>query len=60
MKFEVVEDDGGWIVRRDGVEVARHPEQEQALGDIAERLRDDRHADADLSYSLAMRYQVRA
>ena len=60
MKFEVVEDDGGWIVRRDGVELARHSEQERALADIAERLRDDRQADPDLSYSLAMRYQVRA
>jgi hypothetical protein len=60
MKFEVVEDDGGWIVRRDGVDVARHREQEQALADIAERLRADRHADPDVSYSLTMRYQARA
>jgi hypothetical protein len=60
MKFEVLEDDGGWIVRRDGVEVARHREQEDALSDIAERLRGDRQDDPDLSYSLAMRYQARA
>jgi hypothetical protein len=60
MKFEVVEDDGGWIVRRNGVEVARHREQEEALADIAERLRGDRQDDLDLSYSLTMRYQARA
>ncbi len=60
MKFEVLEDDGGWIVRRDGVELARHAEQEEALSDIAERLREDRTDDADLSYSLTMRYQARA
>jgi hypothetical protein len=64
MKFEVVEDGApegaAWIVRRDGVEIARHREQELALADIAERLREARDDDADLSYSLAMRYQVRA
>ncbi|WP_372786791.1 hypothetical protein [Phenylobacterium sp.] len=57
MKFEVVETGGEWIVRRDGVEVARYGEQLEALGDVADRLRDD-HA-ADSSYSLAMRYQAR-
>jgi hypothetical protein len=62
MKFEVVEeslDGGDWVVRRDGVEVARHREQEQALADIAERLRDHRRSDPDLSYSLTMRYLAR-
>ena len=59
MKFEVLEDDGGWIVLQDGVEVARHSEQEQALGDVAERLRGDTASDPDLSYSLTMRYLAR-
>ncbi|MGZ3376883.1 MAG: hypothetical protein ACXU8S_09815 [Phenylobacterium sp.] len=60
MKFEVVEDDGDWIVRRDGVEVARFDDQELALADVAERLRGDRHAEPELRYSLTMRYQTRA
>ena len=64
MKFEVVEEaapDGrDWIVRRDGVEVARHRDQELALADIAERLRGQRADDPALSYSLTMRYQARA
>lgn len=58
MKFEVVEISGGWIVRRDGVELARFGEQDQALADIAQRLRDAH--DAQASYSLAMRYAARA
>lgn len=57
MKFEVVEAGGEWIVRRDGVELARYGEQLEALNDVADRLRDDRPDDA--SYSLAMRYQAR-
>jgi hypothetical protein len=57
MKFEVLEDTAAWIVRRDGVELARFGDQEQALADVARRLRGA--ADADLSYSLAVRYLVR-
>jgi hypothetical protein len=57
MRFEVVETGGEWIVRRDGVDLARYGEQVEALADVAERLRDDRADDA--SYSLAMRYQAR-
>jgi hypothetical protein len=57
MKFEVVEVSGGWIVRRDGVEVARHAQQDDALADVAERLR--REGDDELSYSLTMRYSAR-
>jgi hypothetical protein len=59
MKFEVVESDGDWIVRRDGVELARLGDQEEALNDIAERLRND-GGEGELSYSLTMRYQARA
>jgi hypothetical protein len=58
MKFEVIESLGEWIVRRDGVELARFGDQLEALADIAERLRD--RDDAPASYSLAMRYEARA
>jgi hypothetical protein len=58
MKFEVIEGSGEWIVRRDGVELARFGEQLAALADIAERFRDTDEAPS--SYSLAMRYQTRA
>lgn len=60
MKFEVQEEDGGWLVRRDGVDLSRHGDQEQALSDIAERLREDRQDQPNLSYSLTMRYLSRA
>lgn len=58
MKYEVVETFGGWIVRRDGVELARFGEQLAALADVAERLSETEEPAG--SYSLAMRYQVRA
>ena len=58
MKFEVIESLGEWIVRRDGVELARFGDQLAALADIAERLRDVGETPA--SYSLAMRYEARA
>lgn len=58
MKFEVVEDMGQWIVRRDGAELARYAEQFEALADVAERLRAADRIDG--SYSLAMRYRPRA
>jgi hypothetical protein len=57
MKYEVVEDSGVWIVQRDGEEVARFAEQDDALADVAERLRE-KPADSG-SYSLTMRYQPR-
>jgi hypothetical protein len=58
MKFEVIEILGEWIVRRDGVELARFGDQLQALADVAERLSDGERSEG--SYSLAMRYQSRA
>jgi hypothetical protein len=58
MKFEVIETSGEWIVRRDGVELARYGDQLEALADIGERLREAGEANA--SYSLAMRYEHRA
>jgi hypothetical protein len=57
MKYEVLEDSGAWIVRRDGVEVARFAQQDDALADVAERLRET-PTDVE-SYSLTMRYQPR-
>lgn len=58
MKFEVIEGIGEWIVRRDGVELARFTDQLAALTDIAELLRDNEEIQS--SYSLAMRYHARA
>ncbi len=57
MKFEVVEQSGAWIVRRDGVELARFAEQQRALSDVGERLRNLNSADD--AVSLAMRYEAR-
>jgi hypothetical protein len=57
MKYEIREDSGEWIVQRDGVEVARFAQQDEALADIAERLRE-KGPDSQ-SYSLTMRYQPR-
>lgn len=57
MKFEVVEQGGAWIVRRDGVELARHAEQANALTDVSERLRSVEPAEG--AVSLAMRYEAR-
>jgi hypothetical protein len=58
MKYEIVEDAGEWIVQRNGVEVARFAHQDQALSDIAERLRGTTARTG--SYSLTMRYQPRS
>jgi hypothetical protein len=58
MKYEVVEHLGEWIVRRDGVELARFGEQLAALADVSDRLAAS--TDGKESYSLAMRYQARA
>lgn len=58
MKFEVIEETGGWIVRCDGVDLARFADQEAALADVGARLRHG--SDQALSYSLAVRFLVRA
>ena len=57
MKYEVLEDGGEWIVQREGAEVARFADQDDALAFVAERLRDPDRAPG--SYSLTMRYQSR-
>ena len=57
MKFEVIETHGGWILRRDGVEISRFNTQEQALADIGLRLREG--VDVELCYSVGVRYLQR-
>ena len=57
MKFEVVEQGGAWIVRRNGIELGRYAEQAYALTDVTERLRTLEPAQAPVS--LAMRYEPR-
>ncbi len=57
MKFEVVEQGGAWIVRRDGVGLGRYAEQAYALTDVSERLRALEPAGG--AVSLAMRYEAR-
>ena len=57
MKFEVVEQGGAWIVRRNGVELARFAEQQSALTEVSERLRN-LHGVND-AVSLTMRYEAR-
>ena len=57
MKFEVVEAGGEWIVSREGQELARFTGQDEALNDVAGRLRE---ADAEQSATLSMRYERRA
>ena len=58
MKYEVLEESGEWVVQRDGDEVARFAQQDDALAFIAERLRG--HDAESGSYSLTMRYQPRS
>ena len=57
MKFEVVEALEQWIVRRDGVELARYGDQLEALADVAKRLQCA--GDVEGSHSLAMRFRPR-
>lgn len=56
MKFEVVECGGEWLVVREGEELARFAEQDQALGHVADHLR---HSDPAAGASLAVRYERR-
>ena len=57
MRYEVVEDTGEWIVRSNGLELARFGDQDTALQDVARRLRD---ADASEPASVSVRYQARS
>ena len=58
MKFEVIESRDEWIVRRDGVELARFRDQLGAFADVTDRLAGTDKVEG--SYSLAVRYQRRA
>lgn len=57
MKYEVIEESGDWIVQHDGVELARYPQQDQALGDVSRRLGKSEIGEAGASFSV--RYQAR-
>lgn len=57
MRFEVVEEADEWIVRSEAGELARYDDQEAALHDVADRLRN---ADAGQPASLSVRYRSRA
>lgn len=57
MRFEVVEDGDEWIVRSENAELARFGDQEEALNDVALRMRD---ADASGPASIRVRYKGRA
>ena len=57
MRYEVVEDLGEWIVRSDGAELARFADQDSALHDVADRLRE---ADGSTPASLSVRYQPKS
>jgi hypothetical protein len=56
LRYELVEDAGGWIVRREGVEVARFDVQEDALNHVAEAMRGAAEGEAA---SLAVHYERR-
>lgn len=56
MRFEVIEQTDGWIVRGNGCELGRFADQHKALNDVAGRLRD---ADVSEPASLSMHYQNR-
>lgn len=57
MKFEVIESGGNWIVQHQGEEVARFPDQNQALNEVARRLGESEVGEAGASFSV--RYQAR-
>jgi hypothetical protein len=57
MNYEVNEDGGEWVVRRQDTEVARFAEQDDALAYVAERLKARETTSG--KYSLTMRYQAR-
>lgn len=58
MKFEVVEQEGAWIVRQNGVELGRHAQQACALTEVTERMRK-LEPQAGVAVSLAMRFEAR-
>lgn len=57
MRFEVVENADAWVVRSEGCELGRFADQDQALHEVADRLR---HVDASAPVALSMRYMNRS
>ena len=57
MRYEVVEEEGEWVILSDGRELARFQDQNTALSDVAQRLRG---ADADTPARLSVRYERRS
>jgi hypothetical protein len=57
-KYEVVEEAGAWIVRQEGVELARFEHQRLALDDVSRRLADADVGEAGASF--ALRYEARS
>lgn len=53
MRFEVVEEADEWVVRSEGCELARFADQDTALHDVADRLRN---ADASGPSGISVRY----
>jgi hypothetical protein len=58
MKYEVVEKADEWVVSREGVELSRFRSQDDALNDVAERLRTAGSVEGPVS--LSVRYAERA
>ena len=56
MRYEVIEETGEWIVRSEGAELARYGDQDSALHDVADRLRE---ADGSAPASISVRYENR-
>jgi hypothetical protein len=56
MRFEVVEEADEWVVRSEGCELARFSNQEAALHDVADRLRN---VDAREPAKLSVRFRAR-
>ena len=58
MRYEVVESSEGWVVRRNGVEMARFADQDAAFDEVARLLQDaDRYPGP---VSLGLQFQPRA
>ena len=55
MRYEVIEESDDWVVASDGCELARYGDQDRALSDVAERLKD---ADVSAPASLSVRYKT--
>jgi hypothetical protein len=56
MQYEVVEERGDWVVRREGAELARFSDQNTALADVSRRLRE---VEPDAPARLSVRYERR-